>query len=196
MKRILFLLFIAFMTLSGTAQDNVDYTEDDLRFFYTTLQGDYVSQVNDSTTMTLHLTPIWEQQDNLRWLYLEVTSNEGKDLVEQKVLEVVPVSSITFKVYVHGIRHPETFAGKWGNPNFFDGYNSSILKGKKRFMFFKTKDYEYQTNWNSRKSLKCFPRKDRIHFKFVKEDERLYIKRIPAKTTRIFGFTFFKDQTD
>lgn len=191
MKRFLILLFGTFMTLVGFAQNNPKYTEDDLRYFYTTLQGNYVGELSDSTRMTLHITPIWEQMGR-SYLYLEAIRDENQGVIEQKILEIVPTSDITFKVYVHGIRHPEVFVGKWGNPNFFDGYNTSILKGKKKFVFFKTKDYEYQTNWNNRKSLKCFPQRDRIHFKFSRDDERFYIKRIPTKTTHIIGYTLIK----
>jgi hypothetical protein len=178
------------MTLSGYSQKEADFTED-LRYFYTTMQGNYVGELSDSTRITLHLTPIWEQMGG-SYLYLEATNDENQSVIEQKILEIVPVSDITFKVYVHGIRHAEAFVGKWGNPNFFDGYNTSILKGKRRFVFFKTKDYEYQTNWNNRKSLKCFPARDRIHFKFSREDERFYIKRIPTKSTHIIGYTLIK----
>ena len=178
------------MTLSGYSQKEADFTED-LRYFYTTMQGNYVGELSDSTRITLHLTPIWEQMGG-SYLYLEATNDENQRVIEQKILEIVPVSDITFKVYVHGIRHAEAFVGKWGNPNFFDGYNTSILKGKRRFVFFKTKDYEYQTNWNNRKSLKCFPARDRIHFKFSREDERFYIKRIPTKSTHIIGYTLIK----
>jgi hypothetical protein len=63
-------------------------------------------------------------------------------------------------------------------------------------VFLKTKDFEYQTGWNGRKSLECFPSGDRIHFKFVQEDERFYIKRVPQGTTNIIGYTFFKELTD
>ncbi|MBR6878273.1 MAG: hypothetical protein IKM95_02675 [Bacteroidales bacterium] len=190
MKRIFLSLFVILMTLSGYSQKEADFTED-LRYFYTTMQGNYVGELSDSTRITLHLTPIWEQMGG-SYLYLEATNDENQSVIEQKILEIVPVSDITFKVYVHGIRHAEAFVGKWGNPNFFDGYNTSILKGKRRFVFFKTKDYEYQTNWNNRKSLKCFPARDRIHFKFSREDERFYIKRIPTKSTHIIGYTLIK----
>lgn len=190
MKRIFLSLFVILMTLSGYSQKEADFTED-LRYLYTTMQGNYVGELSDSTRITLHLTPIWEQMGG-SYLYLEATNDENQSVIEQKILEIVPVSDITFKVYVHGIRHAEAFVGKWGNPNFFDGYNISILKGKRRFVFFKTKDYEYQTNWNNRKSLKCFPARDRIHFKFSREDERFYIKRIPTKSTHIIGYTLIK----
>lgn len=190
MKRIFLSLFVILMTLSGYSQKEAAFTED-LRFFYTTMQGNYVGELSDSTRITLHLTPIWEQMGG-SYLYLEATNDENQSVIEQKILEIVPVSDITFKVYVHGIRHAEVFVGKWGNPNFFDGYNTSILKGKRRFVFFKTKDHEYQTNWNNRKSLKCFPARDRIHFKFSMEDERFYIKRIPTKSTHIIGYTLMK----
>lgn len=189
MKRILFLIVTAFMAIHGFAQQ---YTQEDLHQFYLTLQGDYAGMLSDSTAVSLHLTPIWENagtQD--RWLYLEAVAQDKDSIVEQKILEIEPITAITFKVYVHDIRHPEVFVGKWGNPGFFGGYNTSILKGNKRFVFIKTKDQEYQTNWNRRKSLKCFPKGDHLHFKFSGEDQRLYIKRIPKKAP-LAGLVFYK----
>ena len=194
MKKIFLLLAFSLLAFSATAQK---YTEDDIKQFYRTIQGDYTAQLNDSTSVALHLTPIWEREgDPFHWLYLEAVSKESKKVIAQNILEVVPVSDIIFRVYVYQINSPETFVGKWGNRNFFDGFNSKILKGKKKFSFMKTKDFEYQTEWSGRKSLKCFPSGDRVHFKFVQEDERLYVKRVPRQSSRIFGITFFKAPTD
>lgn len=191
MKRFLLILTLCVAGLCGTAQQATD----DVKQFYRTLQGDYTAQVNDSVSLSLHLTPIWEQ-DRFQWLYLEAIDNGTQQVLEQKILEVKPLKHSTFKVIVHGIRQPETFAGKWSNRNFFDGYNAHILKGKGTFVFMKTKDFEYQTNWNGRKLLKCFPKRDRIHFKCSQEDERIWVKRVPAGTSNIKGFVFFKDPTD
>ena len=183
--------------LSGFAQKADKYTENDVKQFYRTIQGDYTAQLNDSVSVALHFTPIWEREgDRFHWLYMEAVNTDTKVVVEQKILEIVPVSDILFKVVCHGISKPEVFVGKWSNRNFFDGFNTSILKGKKKFTFIKTRDFEYQTNWSNRKSLKCFPAGDRVHFKFVQEDERCYVKRIPSRSSDIIGYVFFKALTD
>ena len=192
MKRILLLLTICLLTLCGMAQK---YSEDDVKQFYRTIEGSYTGQLNDSTTLSLYFTPIWEH-DPFRWLYMEVLNKKDKTIVEQKIIEIQPVSDIAFKVVVHGIAHPEQFVGKWSNRNFFDGFNTGILKGKRKFSFMKTKDFEYQTGWNGRKNLKCFPEGDRVHFKFVQEDERLYVKRLLARSSNFAYIVFFKEPTD
>lgn len=192
MKRILLLLTICLLTLGGMAQK---YSEDDVKQFYRTIEGSYTGQLNDSTTLSLYFTPIWEH-DPFRWLYMEVLNKKDKTIVEQKIIEIQPVSDIAFKVVVHGIAHPEQFVGKWSNRNFFDGFNTGILKGKRKFSFMKTKDFEYQTGWNGRKNLKCFPEGDRVHFKFVQEDERLYVKRLLARSSNFAYIVFFKEPTD
>ena len=197
MKRLFILLSVALLTLTALGQKPETYTENDVKQFYRTIQGDYTGQLNDSTTLRLHLTPIWESTGNaFQWLYMEVVDNGNNAVIEQKIIEINPISDISFKVVVHGIKRPEQFAGKWANRNFFDGFTSSILKGKGKFTFLKTVDFEYQTGWNSRKNLKCFPSGDRIHFKFVQEEERLYVKRVPKRSTDIIGITFIKDLTD
>lgn len=196
MKRSIILLAFCLFAFKGMAQDKAKFSENDIKQFYRTIQGDYTGNLNDSTTLSLHFTPIWEREDNLfQWLYLEAVNNETKEIVIQKILEIKPLSDITFKVVVHGIKSPEQFVGKWSNRNFFDGFNTGILKGKSNFVFLKTKDFEYQTGWNRRKALKCFPSGDRIHFKFVQEDERLYVTRA-LKSSRLISYTFFKALTD
>ena len=194
MKRILILLFAGLIALNGFGQK---YTEDDVKQFYRTLQGEYRGQLNDSTTISLHIIPIWERDnDRFHWLYLEAVNNSDKTVLEQKILEVVPKSDISFKVVAYSISHPEQFVGKWSNRNYFDGFNTKILKRSGKFQFLKTMDYEYQTGWNGRKNLKCFPSGDQVHFKLVQEDERLYVKRIPKHSTNIIGFFFTKDPID
>lgn len=197
MKKILLLLAVCLLTLGGIAQKNAKYTEDDVKQFYRTIQGDYTGQLNDSTILSLHFTPIWERDDDrFHWLYMEVANNSTNEIIEQKIIEIKPLSDIAFKVVVHGIAQPERFAGKWSNRNFFDGFNTSILKKKSKFNFIKTKDFEYQTGWNRRKNLKCFPSGDKVHFKFVQEDERLYVKRLLAHSSDFGSIVFFKALTD
>lgn len=194
MKRLFLLLSVALLTLTVFGQ-NEKYTENDVKQFYRTIQGDYTGQLNDSTTLRLHFTPIWEQ-DSFRWLYMEVENTSTKAVVEQKIIEIKPISDIAFQVVVHGLKQPSSFEGKWSNRNYFDGFNAGILKGKSKLNFMKTLDFEYQTGWNRRKNMKCFPSGDKIHFKFVQEEERLYVKRVPKNSTNIIGITFFKDLTD
>ena len=197
MKRILILISVCLLTFCGFAQKTTKFTEEDAKQFYRTIQGDYTGKLDDSTTVSLHFVPIWEREnDRFHWMYMEAVNNESKAVIEQIVLEIAPVSDISFMVYVHHLKTPELFVGRWSNRNFFDGFNSNILKGKKRFVFLKTKDFEYQTGWHNRKSLKCFPSGDRIHFKFVQEDERFYVTRVPSRSTNIIGYTFFKSLTD
>ena len=197
MKRLFLFLTIALLAFNAIGQNPKQCTENDIKQFYRTIQGDYTGQLNDSTTLSLHFTPIWEREDDrFHWLYMEVVNNSTKSVVEQKIVEIVPISNISFNVLTYEIKSPETFVGKWSNRNYFDGYNNGILKGKKKITFIKTKDFEYQTGWNGRKSLDCFPSGDRINFKFSQEDERLYIKRVPAHSSNIIGYTFFKALTD
>lgn len=197
MKRLFILFSVCLLAFSVMGQKPEKYTENDVKQFYRTIQGDYTGQLNDSTSLALHFTPIWEREDNrFQWLYMEAVNISTKAIIEQKIIEIRPISDITFQVVVHGIKNPEQFVGRWSNRNYFDGFNTSILKGKSKFNFMKTMDFEYQTGWSKRKGLNCFPSGDRIHFKLVQEDERLYVKRVPKHSSDIIGITFFKDLTD
>ena len=193
MKRLALLLAAIMIGVGGFAQK---FTEEDAKQFYRTIQGDYTVIVNDSTTAMAHFTPIWENTGNrFQWLYLEVVMD--KKVILQKVLELKPKNDKLFRVYVHDLKNPAEFVGKWGNRNYFDGFTTNILKSGKRITFVKTSDFSYQTHKLMRfGAIDCFPQGDLLHFKFVQEDERLYIKRVPKGTSRIIGYQGLKELTD
>ena len=197
MKRLALILASILLAFSGFAQKEPAFTEEDAKQFYRTMQGDYVMQVNDSTTAMVHFTPIWENVGNrFQWMYVEAAI--GNDVVFQKVLEVQPKTSKKFRVYLHDLKNPKQFAGKWANRNFFDGFNKSILKSGKRMTFVKTSDFSYQTKDGPARygAVDCFPKGDLLHFKFVQAEERFYIKRVPKGTNRILGYQGLKELTD
>lgn len=198
MKRFALILAAILLAFNGFAQKHPKFTEEDAKQFYRTIQGDYtVILMNDSLVASAYFTPIWESLGNrFQWLYLEVV--QDKKPVLQKVLEVKPKTDRVFYVYVHDLKNPDQFAGKWGNRNYFDGFTPSILKSGKRMTFVKTSDYSYQTNVGPKRFgfIDCFPKGDLLHFKFVQDDERFYIKRIPNQTNRIIGYQGLKELTD
>ena len=196
MKRFALMLAAIFMAFNCFAQKQPDFTEEDAKQFYRTMQGDYVMQVNDSTTAMVHFTPIWESLDRFKWMYVEATIENN--VVFQKVLEVRPKTSKKFLVFLYDLRDPKQFAGKWANRNYFDGFTISILKRGKRMIFVKTSDFSYQMNDGPARcdALDCFPKGDLLHVKFVQEDERFYIKRVPKGTSRILGYQGLKELTD
>ena len=137
MKRFALIIAAVLLAFSGFAQKQPKFTEEDAKQFYRTMIGDYTVIVNDSTTAMAHFTPIWENNGNrFQWIYMEVVKD--KKVILQKVLELQPKTDKLFRVYVHDLKNPAEFAGKWGNRNYFDGYNASILKGGKRITFVKT----------------------------------------------------------
>ena len=198
MKKLALVLVAILLVLSGFAQKQSKFTEEDAKQFYRTLEGDY-SLINeqDSVVATVHLTPIWESSDNrFQWLYLEVARD--KEVVLQKVLEIKPKNDKVFKVIMHDLKNPEQFVGKWGNRNYFDGFNTNILSGKFKLTFVKTEDFSYQmTGFKRINALKdCFPKGDALHFKFVQQDERFYIKRLLSRSNKLRGYQGLKAQTD
>ena len=101
------------------------------------------------------------------------------------------------QVLIHSIKNPEQFAGKWTNRNFFDGFAKNILSVSDNLTFVKTSNFSYQMNgFKGINALKCFPRGDLFHLKFVQEDERFYLKRMPNGTNRILGYEGLKELTD
>lgn len=195
MKRFAMVLAAILLAFNGFAQKQPKFTEEDAKQFYRTMQGDYVMQVNDSTTAMVHFTPIWENDNRFKWMYVEATI--GKDVVFQKVLEVRPKTSKKFLVFLYNLQNPEQFAGKWANRNYFDGFTKDILKSGRRINFVKTSDFSYQMHKIMRVSaIDCFPQGDMLHLKFVQEDERFYLTRVPKGTNRIFRYQGLKELTD
>lgn len=194
MKRIIIAIAAIILSINTFAQNQPKFTEEDAKQFYRTMQGDYSMQVNDSTMVMVHLTPIWENE-RFQWLYLEAT--QDKQVVLQKVIEITPKTGKTFHVLIHSLNNPKQFEGKWANRNFFDGFGKNILSRGTKLTFIKTKDFSYQMNDFKRiRALECFPDGDILHIKFVQEDERFYIKRVPKGTTRILGYEGLKELTD
>ena len=184
------------MVCSSFAQKAPKFTEEDAKQFYRTMQGNYTMVVNDSTKADVHFAPIWENSGNcFQWLYLEASVNQK--VVLQKVLELKPKNDKQFRVYIHDLKNPAEFAGKWRNRNYFDGFTTSILKSGKRITFVKTSNFSYQTHNIMRiKAIDCFPKGDLLHFKFVQADERFYIKRVPKRSNRIIGYQGLKELGD
>lgn len=197
MKRFALILAAILLAFNGFAQKQPKFTEEDVKQFYRTIEGDY-SLVNDkdSVVATVHFTPIWEKPENrFQWFYLEAT--RGKEVVLQKVLEISPKNEKVFRVIMYDLKNPEKFVGKWSNRNFFDGSTKNILSGKTKLTFVKTSDFSYQMNGFKRiRDLNCFPKGDLLHFKFVQQDERFYIKRMPERTNRILGYQGLRELTD
>ena len=197
MKKLALVIVALLLTCCSYAQKTPKFTEEDAKQFYRTIEGDYtLLNQQDSTVASVHFTPIWESSGNrFQWLYLE--ASRGKEVVLQKVLEVQPKNDKVFRVVMYDLKDPQRFVGKWGNRNFFDGFNTTILAGKTKLTFVKTSDFSYQMNGFKRVAgLTCFPKGDSFHFKFVQEDERFYIKRLPANTNRIIGYQGLKALTD
>ncbi len=196
-RQIFILIGACLMATTTLAQRKTKFTEEDAKQFYRTIQGEYKAKINDSVNATLHFTPIWQSDGRFHWLYMEAFYDESHEIIEQKVLEIVPVSKLTYKIIVRDLKDPKLLAGKWANRNFFDGYTTDILKGKSRFKFIKTKDFEYQTtDFCRRKSLLGFKKGDRVHFKFVQGDERLYIKILRSRSSKLDEVLFIKTPTD
>lgn len=191
MKRLALILAALMIGFSGFAQKQ-KFTVEDAKQFYRTMQGDYTVIVNDSTTASAHFTPIWENTGNpYQWLYVEVVLDEK--VILQKVLEVKPKNDKLFVVKAYSLKDPAQFVGKWGNSNYFDGFNTAILRNGKKITFLKTQDFSYQSYWYRYGVIDCFPQGDLLHFKFVQQDERFYVKRMPTGTSRILGYQGIKE---
>lgn len=195
LRNIILALAMSLGIAMSYAQTTAKYSDDDVKQFYRTIEGDYHGYINDSTAIQVHFVPIWEQ-DRFKWMYLEVTDSIGKEIIMQKIVELRPVSDVNFRLVFHDLKDAERFEGKWRNRGFFDGFTASILKGKCKFGFMKTKDFEYQTNFSGRKKLRCFAQGDRVHFKFIQGNECLYVKRLPSKRHEPQSFVFQKEPVD
>ncbi len=191
MKKFCFLAIAITLSTVCFAQKPAKYTEEDVNLICSTFQGTYKANDGDTAAMTLIIAPIAKNGD-VNTFYAELAYDSLNAPLEQKVFDIVPVSSKVYKIIVHNIKDPNRFFR--ADKSRLNKITTSDYSGKKKHHFYRTKSSDFQTNWQSRKAFKSIKRGDRLHYKFSDEEGRFYVKRVPARTTRILGTTFVKQE--
>lgn len=187
-KTLILTFAIVFSSVS-LAQKPQKYTIDDVNQICGTINGTYKALDGDTAAMTLRIIPLQNDSRTFRF-YAELCYDSINTPIEQKVFDIVPNSDKVFTFVVHDMKDGARFAH--ADKSTLNQITSSDLKGKKKHTFYRTKESDYQTNWQGRKAFKSINKGDRLHYKFSDKEGRFYVKRVPAHLNRIFGTTFVK----
>ena len=179
---------ICFSTLC-LAQKPLKYSIEGVNLVCETIQGTYKAVDGDTAAMTLRIIPLQNDARAFRF-YLELCYDSISAPIEQKVLDVVPKTDLTFNFVVHNLNDGARFAR--ADKATLNQISTGNLGGTTKHVFYRTKTSDFQTKWQGRKAFKSIKRGDRLHYKFSNEEGCLYVKRVPHRTTRILGTTFVK----
>lgn len=108
-------------------------TSSDLDELVRIMTGSYNSEKQskkDSTyyNISLHMYPIWTKSSDF-WIYVEQALNNKQDQpYRQRVYKVEKVEKNKFKTIIFTLKDEQSFIGKWKTPNYFDQFDTSILK--------------------------------------------------------------------
>jgi len=189
--RTLILAFAVVFSSVCFAQKAPKYTIDDVNRICETVQGIYKAKDGDTAAMTLRIIPLQNEAKAFRF-YAELCYDSISTPIEQKVFDIVPISSKVFTFVIHNMKDGTRFAH--ADKATLNKIAPSDLKGKRKHTFYNTKTSDYQTNWQGHKAFKSVKSGDRLHYKFSNEEGRFYVKRVPYRSTRILGITFVKQE--
>lgn len=93
--------------------------------FDSSLQAEQDSAYYD---ITLHMYQIWTYSEGT-WIYVEqsVSQNQSKPY-RQRIYELDQLDENNFVSRVYTLEEPQRFISKWQNPEFFNQFDTSLLK--------------------------------------------------------------------
>ena len=100
---------------------------------YNLMAGEFSSEaqsLQDSTFFNINLVmvPIWEDDPNSKWLYVEQAATETIDRpYRQRVYKVSKISDDVYESRIYEIPRPERFIQGWKNPEVFETINADSL---------------------------------------------------------------------
>ena len=100
---------------------------------YNLMVGEFSSEaqsLQDSTYFNINLVmvPIWEDDPNSKWLYVEQAATENIDRpYRQRVYNVSKIGMNIYESKVYEIPNPEQFIHGWKDPKVFETINSESL---------------------------------------------------------------------
>ncbi|MBC8756606.1 chromophore lyase CpcT/CpeT [Kordia sp. YSTF-M3] len=135
MKKIIIIAVITVFLCSISSCDSYKSTTstNELKALQTQMTGSFDSSeqaAKDSTyyNISLHMYPIWKSKDGY-WLYVEqaLNTNQAKPY-RQRVYKIEYFMNTRYVSKVYTLQNPEDFIGKWKTPEYFDQFDTSILK--------------------------------------------------------------------
>ena len=80
-------------------------------------------------SISLHMYPIWQNDGENNWLYVEQALNMQQDSpYRQRIYKVEKVRTGEYKSIVYKLKNEKNFIGKWQNPEYFNAFDQSLLE--------------------------------------------------------------------
>lgn len=130
-----FFILICHFSCSYTTNKNITSNENFMiDEIFALMQGSYSSAEQAALdtnyyNISLHMYPIWENDENSKWLYVEqalYSKQEKPYRIRIYELKMKGNSKVESKVYK--LNNQEAFIGKWADTAYFDQYDQSILE--------------------------------------------------------------------
>ncbi len=101
--------------------------------------------------ISLHMYPIWKDKKG-HWIYVEQAASSFQEKpYRQRIYRVDQNEHDSFESIVYAIKGQEDFVGKWKTPEYFDQFDTSILKERIGCTVYLKKDgYAYHGSTNEK----------------------------------------------
>lgn len=146
-KCFFFFLTISILTLGCSSQKSM-MKNNELNNLQEMMTGSFDSNLqskNDTTyfDISLEMYPIWQKSGEY-YLYVEQAVSSMKEKpYRQRVYKIEQISEGKFVSKVYTLNDPKTFIGKYNDAQFFEKFDTSILKEREGCGVFLTKKGNY-----------------------------------------------------
>ncbi|MEM6720402.1 MAG: chromophore lyase CpcT/CpeT [Bacteroidota bacterium] len=133
-KSLIYTLSAVFaFTIVSFNSDTSANPEDELKALRSMMTGSFDSSEQAASdesyyNISLHMYPIWESKEGY-WLYVEQALKSAQERpYRQRVYQLEKLANGKFSSKVYTLENPKEFIGKWKTPNYFNKFDTSILK--------------------------------------------------------------------
>lgn len=133
-KVILFYAIAQFVfTISSCNSSKSATSQNELDVLQTIMTGSFDSSEQAAAdkvyyNISLHMYPIWKSKDGY-WLYVEQALNSDQSKpYRQRVYKLEKIGYREYVSKVYTLENPDDFIGQWKTPEYFDQFDTSILK--------------------------------------------------------------------
>ena len=148
MRTLLFLLaLVGIFGCSVSKNSTKTYLTEDLSELKNLMTGSFASSKQAAADsafydISLHMYPVWQSREG-NWIYVEqaVTANQMKPY-RQRMYKLEKGENDQYISRVYAFENPADFIEKWKTPDFFNQFDTSILKEREGCEVYLSKEKE------------------------------------------------------
>jgi CpeT protein len=133
MKKLLIAIAACILS-AGVSYGQQEKGMNDLQVLYGYMQGSFSSQQQskndtDYYDIRLHMSPIWPESNNGKWLYVEQAMVSALDKpYRQRFYKLIQLADGSIESIVYTVSDPLRFAGAWKTPEMFEQLSVDSLE--------------------------------------------------------------------